>query len=702
MSAIPTKQIDGDVAVGRNVSAGGDANIQGNARVGHDLVVEGWLEAKNIKGPNKGLFRMPKLLMMRYPLPHDGWWALVGTTLPAALWVAEGGSWINTGKTAGNPTLECEQYNAAVAELDAELNTLTETVDGHSLSIEQIRTQINTIGISVSSLTNKVTGLEENMRDYNVEIAGIDRILEEFKGSKGKPDGLAPLGSDGRVPARYLPGSLDDVKEFDGFTDYNGEIVGTPSTDRYVIKFNTTFGCFMAYEEATGSCYTDWEGSDGYGALINYRHIPDSDKVYVDRTTNKTYRWSGTQMTVIGSDLALGHTESTAFPGDEGLQLQEELEDAKSELGNANAYLGETSAQLNRLHILPCEGEWDGTGEEPTSGIWLCPNGKGGVHFRSFGTTQFYRVPEYRYNDTTTQTYMPGCMYRMGDGLYRIVNNKLTMVGSASGDKLTYADLTEDDKADLTGFLETSLPARKGFIEALLSDDVGFGNKLAADQGFKNGISDGLLNNSDFLTSLANKFTFWDSLIKAPGFASSLIRKTGFRNDLSYALAGSSYFTQKLVANTGFTSALAGSSGFVSSLLKNSEFITGLAYNSNFQSTFANANEFASRLANSHNFLFCLLNNASGFVEPLGTKLASNSGFTSALATDSGFGGTLATSNSTFKDFLASALAGHSIFVNTLATNSTFVSGIAPVLVANSSFISGLKAALATDQTQSE
>ena len=43
-ASIPTKQIDGDVAVGRNVSAGGDANIQGNARIGHDLIVEGWLE----------------------------------------------------------------------------------------------------------------------------------------------------------------------------------------------------------------------------------------------------------------------------------------------------------------------------------------------------------------------------------------------------------------------------------------------------------------------------------------------------------------------------------------------------------------------------------------------------------------------------------------------------------------------------------
>lgn len=80
MSFIPTKQIDGDVAVGRNVSAGGNANIQGNARVGHDLIVDGWLEARNIKSANKGLFATPTSMMEAYPHPHDGWFCGVAAT----------------------------------------------------------------------------------------------------------------------------------------------------------------------------------------------------------------------------------------------------------------------------------------------------------------------------------------------------------------------------------------------------------------------------------------------------------------------------------------------------------------------------------------------------------------------------------------------------------------------------------------------
>lgn len=53
MSSIPTKQIDGDVAVGRNVSMGGSGTVRGSMTVGHNLTVEGWLEAKNIRDRTK-------------------------------------------------------------------------------------------------------------------------------------------------------------------------------------------------------------------------------------------------------------------------------------------------------------------------------------------------------------------------------------------------------------------------------------------------------------------------------------------------------------------------------------------------------------------------------------------------------------------------------------------------------------------------
>lgn len=66
-----------------------------------DLRVEGWLEAPNIRPFLKGLFASVESLMATYPRPLAGWAALVGTSLPAPLYVAAEGRWQATGDTAG-------------------------------------------------------------------------------------------------------------------------------------------------------------------------------------------------------------------------------------------------------------------------------------------------------------------------------------------------------------------------------------------------------------------------------------------------------------------------------------------------------------------------------------------------------------------------------------------------------------------------
>lgn len=44
----------------------------------------------------------------------------------------------------------------------------------------------------------------------------------------------------------------------------------------------------------------------------------ETSKIYVDLSTNKTYRWSGSAFTEISASLALGETSSTAYRGDRG------------------------------------------------------------------------------------------------------------------------------------------------------------------------------------------------------------------------------------------------------------------------------------------------------------------------------------------------------------------------------------------------
>lgn len=102
MSSIKTTQIDGDVSVGRNVAIGGKARVAGSATIGHNLKVEGWLEAPNIKDiNNKGLFASSSALEAAYPTPRVGWWAMVGDSSPFAIYRCNSaGTWTATGGTA--------------------------------------------------------------------------------------------------------------------------------------------------------------------------------------------------------------------------------------------------------------------------------------------------------------------------------------------------------------------------------------------------------------------------------------------------------------------------------------------------------------------------------------------------------------------------------------------------------------------------
>lgn len=94
---------------------------------------------------------------------------------------------------------------------------------------------------------------------------------------KGVANGVASLDSTGRVPSSQLPSYVDDVVE--------GYLSGG--------KF---------YEESAHT--TEIAGEAG--------------KIYVDLSTNKTYRWSSTTFVEISSSLALGETSSTAYRGDRG------------------------------------------------------------------------------------------------------------------------------------------------------------------------------------------------------------------------------------------------------------------------------------------------------------------------------------------------------------------------------------------------
>lgn len=85
---------------------------------------------------------------------------------------------------------------------------------------------------------------------------------------KGVANGVAELDANGKVPSSQLPSFVDDVLE--------------------------------------------------YLAKSSFPTTGEVGKIYVDTSTNLTYRWSGTAYVEISPSLALGTTSSTAYRGDRG------------------------------------------------------------------------------------------------------------------------------------------------------------------------------------------------------------------------------------------------------------------------------------------------------------------------------------------------------------------------------------------------
>lgn len=362
MSSIPTKQIDGDVAVGRNVTIGGKTTIRGSARVNHNLVIDGWLEAKNVKGPNKGLFKTEDQLREAFPEPHEGWWALVAVASSESsdrlgqLYISDGRQWVaqvdNSGNPLlkGNPTVDSTEYMEAVEGMTADLEAVKVDVNQNKEDVRSLRSTQSTQGESINTLNTKmgtaqsdINTLKKTVSDNKTELAssisGVQKDLTSFKNTKGQPNGLAPLDELNQIPSQYLPGYVDDVLEFNGsFNDITSQMMSLNkySTDENCsVVFSKDAGAFvLKYTQPsetegdlrpTITYYNNWIDGNLYGEGTMKGRVPHSGKIYLDVTANKTYRWGGSTLVAIGSDLALGHTSGTAYPGAEGTELERRI-----------------------------------------------------------------------------------------------------------------------------------------------------------------------------------------------------------------------------------------------------------------------------------------------------------------------------------------------------------------------------------------
>ena len=136
---------------------------------------------------------------------------------------------------------------------------------GGYMSVEDLRAYVGSTTI-VDNLTSTETLSALSANQGSVLKALIDAKIPVA--SIGAAEGVASLGSDGKVPSSQLPSYVDDVEEYDSFANF-------PTTG-------------------------------------------ESSKIYVALDTSKIYRWGGTAYAEISASLVIGETTGTAYDGAKG------------------------------------------------------------------------------------------------------------------------------------------------------------------------------------------------------------------------------------------------------------------------------------------------------------------------------------------------------------------------------------------------
>lgn len=172
-------------------------------------------------------------------------------------------------------------------------------------------------------------------------LAGLIKTELAKKQKKGD---YATL-ENGKVPASMLPNDGSGIVEFD-YTISDATLQMSSLSNWDAIVYVKSLERFVAAREEDGSdgsiplpgqgtgrvtkFYDNWTGKSKYQS--DFYNIPHSNLLFVDKQTSKTYHWNGTQLELIASDLALGHTNTTAFPGNEGVDLQTRMSKVEKDI----------------------------------------------------------------------------------------------------------------------------------------------------------------------------------------------------------------------------------------------------------------------------------------------------------------------------------------------------------------------------------
>ena len=134
------------------------------------------------------------------------------------------------------------------------------------------------------NLEECVQHLEDTSNPHHVskEQIGLGNVTNDAQVKRSELGvTVATLNDNGKVAESQLPSYVDDILE--------GQLVS-------VTEFTLNAG--------------------------QHGEVKQSGVIYLDTTTNTSYRWSGSQYVMTGSSLTLGEGEDQAFPGNRGVNLE--------------------------------------------------------------------------------------------------------------------------------------------------------------------------------------------------------------------------------------------------------------------------------------------------------------------------------------------------------------------------------------------
>lgn len=210
--------------------------------------------------------------------------------------------------------------------LKTQLDTLSSKVDKEITDRGSADTALGAkIDKEIQDRTTADTALKTELTD---SIQEVRDDLDTFKATKGQANGLASLGSDGKVPAAQLPSYVDDV--IDVYATY--EV--SPTNQISNIKLYSDAAHANPVTGEAGKSYNDiTEGHPGY-----------------------QFRWSGTTWVPITSGgLIIGEISGTAYDGAKGKTTTDKLQ-ALKDFNPVRLVSITTEASKGTLNYEPANG----------------------------------------------------------------------------------------------------------------------------------------------------------------------------------------------------------------------------------------------------------------------------------------------------------------------------------------------------------